>query len=240
MSSLASIRWAVTVAVALSLGFSCSNPDEAGPLAGASASPSRPVFSKPADIDNPYLPLTKFRECVLEGEEDGAPVRVVRTLLDRTKRIVWRDQTIRAAIIRDREHEDGELREETHDYFAQSDDGTVYYLGEDVDNYKDGKVVDHEGQWLLGRDTQKPGVLMPADLRVGLKFKPEDIPGLAVENAEVAELGSTLEVAAGKYDDVVKIRETQEDEEEFKWYAKGTGLLREEPKGGRVDLISCE
>jgi hypothetical protein len=32
-----------------------------------------------------------------------------------------------------------------------------------VDNYEDGKVVDHDGAWLLGRHTETPGVAMPPD-----------------------------------------------------------------------------
>ena len=81
----------------------------------------------------------------------------------------------------DREYAGGKLAEVTLDYFAQADDGTVYYLGEDVDEYKDGKVVGHSGAWLLGKDTQKPGVLMPAHPEIGDKFKSEDVPKITCE-----------------------------------------------------------
>ena len=38
---------------------------------------------------------------------------------------------------------DGRVLEVARDYYAQADDGSVWYFGEDVDNYEDGVVVDH-------------------------------------------------------------------------------------------------
>jgi len=42
------------------------------------------------------------------------------------------------------------LIEVSQNFFAQADDGTVYYFGELVDTYGGGSVVSHEGSWLLG------------------------------------------------------------------------------------------
>ena len=72
------------------------------------------------------------------------------------------DSASTPGIVEDRAFADGELVERTLDYYAQADDGTVYYLGEHVSNIENGKVVDHHGTWLFGKDTDVPGVAMPA------------------------------------------------------------------------------
>ena len=65
-------------------------------------------------------------------------------------------------MIEEKDFEDGELVERTLDYFAQHKDGSVYYFGERVDDYEDGKVVGHKGQWLSGEGKNRHGVFMPA------------------------------------------------------------------------------
>lgn len=228
--------WRAGLSIALAFTTSCG----AGTERAQQRDADEATFSAPTQINNPYLPLAKFGECVLEGEEEGASLRIVRTPLDRTERFEWRGNTIEAIVIRDREYEDGELIEDTRDYFAQSDDGTVYYLGEDVDNYKNGELTDHEGAWRLGRDTDNPGVVMPADPEKGTEFRPEDVPDITVEDAVVDEVGLRLEVGERTYSNVIKIREIHpEDVEEFKFYARDTGLVREQPSDGRIDLVSC-
>jgi hypothetical protein len=54
-------------------------------------------------------------------------------------------------ILQDVSFVEGQLVEVTYDYFAQADDGGVYYLGEDVTNYENGWIADHAGTWLVGR-----------------------------------------------------------------------------------------
>lgn len=91
---------------------------------------------------------------VLEGTEKGNTLCVERCVKDGSKALMIGDQEGQALVMEDREFVSGELQEVTLDYFAQSDEGSVYYLGEDVDNYKHGKVVGHEGAWLYGKDTR--------------------------------------------------------------------------------------
>ncbi|MEX2393140.1 MAG: hypothetical protein WD826_01545, partial [Actinomycetota bacterium] len=161
-------RFVMTVtALLMAVVAACAREEVREPLASGADERPAVAFSDPATIDNPYLPLTKFAECTLEGAEGDTEIKVVRTLTDETKQITWDGRTIEPVVMRDREWEDGELVEETHDWFAQSDDGTVYYFGEAVDNYEDGKIANHDGAWELGKDTDNPGVLMPADVAVG-------------------------------------------------------------------------
>jgi hypothetical protein len=216
----------------------------AGSGSGQAVGPdqSDAVFSDPTDIDNRYYPLTEFERCVLRGREDGARFRVVRRPLDRTKRFIHNGEPVRAAVIQDREFEDGELVERTLDYFAQDDRGTVWYLGEDVDEIEGGKVVGHGGAWLYGEDTDRMGVGMPADPRVGSRWRHEDVPGGPIENDKVVAILDKATVRGETYHDVLKVRElTPPDEEpEFKLYAPRVGNIQERPPAGRIGLVGCE
>jgi hypothetical protein len=135
--------------------------------AGADPAARAPTFSDPTRIDNPYLPLSKFHRCTLRGQEDGKKQLIHRTVLDRTRTFDIGGVPVQAMVVKDRVHADGKLIENTHDFFAQDDRGTVHYLGERVENIRHGHVRNHSGSWLVGRDTAKPGVLMPARPRKG-------------------------------------------------------------------------
>ena len=149
-------------------------------------------------------------------------------------------QKVETLVFEDREFEDGELSEVAIDYFAQSDDGTVWYLGEDVDEYRDGKVVSHKGAWMYGKDTQTPGVLFPGKPVLGMKFRSEDVSETIRENDEVVSLTETVTAPTGVYHDCVKVREALADgSTEFKCYAKGVGVVSEQtPPDGNVLLKS--
>ena len=188
-----------------------------------------PKFSHPQDITNPYLPLASLKVDILEGTEKGHPLRVERTVKPGSKTFSINGQNVEALIMEDREFVNGQLEEVALHYLAQDDDGTVYYLGEDVDNYKGGKIVAHEGAWLYGKDTQTLGVLMPAHPRVGQKFSPEDVGKVTKENDGVVSLSEKATVPAGKFENCMKVKETNSDgETEEKLYAPGVGAIKEE------------
>jgi hypothetical protein len=205
----------------------------AGLLAGCadmdsshSAQTESPKFSHPRDITNPYLPLALLKQDVLKNENE----RVERVAKPDVHKIfhIGR-QTVEAATVEDREfNASGELTEATLDYFAQDDDGNVYYLGEDVDEYKSGKVSGHGGAWLFGKDTQRLGLLMPAHPKIGDKFKSEDAPPITWEQDEVVSLSETATVPAGTFQNCVKIKEVASDgDTEYKLYAPNVGCVEE-------------
>jgi hypothetical protein len=136
------------------------------------------------------------------------------------------------------ESEDGEVVERTQDYYAQDRKGNVWYMGERVDDYKDGKLVGHGGQWQAGKDGAKPGLFMPANPRVGRKFEQERAPGVAEDESEVVEVGLAMQVPAGRFTDCIRTKDVAplDDVTEFKFYCAGVGLIREDPPGGRVEL----
>ncbi|MGI9021205.1 MAG: hypothetical protein ACR2G3_10900 [Solirubrobacterales bacterium] len=208
--------------------------------AGESSSPEKRTFSDPADIDNPYAPLTEFQRCVLEGTSDEGSERVVRTLLDRTKAFTVEGRRVDAAVIEDRAFAEGELVERTLDYFAQADDGTVHYLGEDVDNYENGKIANHDGSFLYGEHTDHLGVLMPGDPQVGDEWYFEKAPPITVEKDRLIERVPRATVAGERYEDLIRIRELIDGEEvELKLYARDIGVVQESPPDGEVHLVRC-
>jgi hypothetical protein len=214
----------------------------AAALSGAQGGPAAPVFSNPARIDNAYLPLTAHRRCVMRGRDDeGTRRRSVRTALKRTKRFDVEGQRVDAAIVRDDDYEDGELVERTFDYFAQADDGTVYYLGEDVDNYRRGRVVNHEGSWLYGRDTDVLGVAMPAEPKLGDQWRFEDVPGVTTESDRVEETGMRARAGGRDFTAAIRVQEfvQPEGEVEYKLYAPGAGVILEYPPDGRIAFAGC-
>lgn len=197
-------------------------------------------FTHPRDITNPLLPLAYLKQDILEGTEGGAKVRVERTLLpEKHKTFTIDGQTVEALVMEDREFHNGAIEEVTLDYFAQDDAGNVYYLGEDVDEYTDGKISGHDGAWLLGKDTQTAGVIIPAQPKIGDKFQSEAVTKEITENDEIVLVNETVSVPAGTFENCVKVKETSPDGSvEYKFYAPGTGVVREVPPTGDEVLIS--
>lgn len=209
---------------------------QAGPPA---QSPGHLTFSHPTAITNPYLPLASLHQDVLTGTDGGKPARVERTVLPGTRTFHINGQSVAAMIVEDRDYANGELAEATRDYFAQSDDGTVYYLGESVDEYRHGKITGHGGAWLTGQHGAKPGVLMAAHPKLGDIWQSEAVPGIAEERDEVVAADATVTVPTGTYHHCVKVKEMVPGEDaEYKYYAPHVGVVEEVPVGGMMRLKS--
>jgi hypothetical protein len=228
---------AITAAGALALAAIASEN-----LAVGAGLPPNPKFSHSTQITNPYLPITSFQHCVLAGTDQGQHLRIQRTLLPQTTSFTYAGQTFQAVEVLDkvRDTKIHQRIERTVDYFAQDDAGNVYYLGEDVSEYTHhGKVVTHPGQWRFGRDTQVPGVLMPAQPKLGDVFDSENVPNIVHETSTVVGAGGTTRVNGHAYSNVLRIREdaTPPPEVEFKRYAPGIGVISE--ANGGVKLVRC-
>ena len=217
------------VGVLAGCGNGDGDSDSAEPLPGSRDGPL-PTFSQPTQITNPLFPLSTTRNLSYVGEEEGKPLQVTVTLTGDTKDITVDGKTITAVVAEHRGTLDGQLIEVARDYYAQSDDGGVWYMGEDVDNYEGGKVADHEGAWLAGRDGARPGLLVPGNPRPGLVFYSEDIPDLdIVERDEVVAVDRTVQLPNGQTrNDAVEIKAFKEDDTtETKLYVPGIGLFEE-------------
>jgi len=197
-------------------------------------------FSHSRDITNPYLPLAYLKQDVLDGREDGKKTHVERTALPAKHKSFQIDgQAVEALAVEDRAWENDKLAEVATDYFAQDDEGNVYYLGEDVDEYTDGRVTSHDGAWLLGKDTQIPGLIIPAHPKVGDKFMSENVSATVSESDEVVAVTETVTVSGGAFTQCVKIAEHAAGEGvEYKYYAPGVGVVREVPAAGDEQLVT--
>jgi hypothetical protein len=188
-----------------------------------------------AGIDNPYMPWIAGSRWVYRGEADGEPERTVVVVTNRHKTI----QGIEATVVHDRVFSSGELKEDTYDWYAQDGDGNVWYLGEDTKEYEDGKVASTEGSWEAGVDGALPGIVMPADPSVGHAYRQEYYAGEAEDMGEIIDVGGSVGVPAGHYDDVVTTKDwtpLEPDAIEQKMYAPGVGVVREELVAGGDEL----
>ena len=177
---------------------------------------------------NNYFILKPGHQLILEGQEDGEELQLNITVLNETKIVNGTE----ARIVEERESEGGELVEVSRNWFVickQTND--IFYLGEDVNIYEDGKVVDHEGAWEAGLSNAKLGLIMPGKVELGLKYYQEVAPGVAEDRAEIVGLDKVLDTPAGKFEQVLETEETnalKPDEKESKFYAPGIGLIQEE------------
>src|SRR5690349_23337340 len=90
---------------------------------------------------NDYFSLEPGRVLTLEHGTE----RLVITVLGTTKVI----DGVETRVVEERETDKGQLVEVSLNYFAISrKTNDVYYFGETVDMYKNGKVNSHEGSWM--------------------------------------------------------------------------------------------
>jgi hypothetical protein len=138
---------------------------------------------------------------------------------------------VETRVVEERETDKGKLIEVSRNYFAISKKtNDVFYFGEDVDTYKNGKVTGHGGSWHAGVNGAKAGLMMPGAPELGARFYQEVAPKVAMDRAEIVSVSESLAVPAGAFKDVLKTEETTPLEpgvKEYKCYAEGVGLIRD-------------
>ncbi len=199
-------------------------------------------FSHHLDINNKYMPLKPGTTYVYDGTSDGTPTHETFVVTRETKTILG----IQARVIRDSAFEKGKLVEQTDDWFAQDNAGNVWYMGEFSTDFKNGKVVSHEGSWEAGVKGARPGIVMEAHPKVGDTYQQENAPGVAEDMAQVLSLNESICVPYGCFSNVLKTKESSPLEPavvEHKFYAPGVGDIREVTvQGGseEIHLVSVQ
>lgn len=164
----------------------------------------------------------------------GGTTHLVITVLAETRVV----DGVVTRVVEERETEKGALIEVSRNYFAiDPTTKDVYYFGEDVDMYTNGKVTSHEGSWLSGVKGARFGLAMPGTPGMHQKYQQEVAPGVAMDRAEIISVTSTLNTSAGTFANCVKTEETTPLEagaKEYKLYAKGVGIVQD----GDVTLVS--
>jgi hypothetical protein len=198
----------------------------------------------PADftttIDNPYWPMAVGNRWVYrEIDTDGSRKRVEVAVTKRTKTIMG----IEARVVHDVVTEDGDVVEDTLDWYAQDADGNLWYLGEDTKEYENGRLKSTEGSWEAGVDGAQPGIVVPAEPRVGLAYRQEYYAGQAEDRGEILSLNEKATVPFGSFEQVLMTKDTTPLDPkvlEHKFYARGVGpVLAVTVSGGsdREELV---
>lgn len=185
------------------------------------------------EITHPFFPAKAGATWVFESA-DGAERIEMR--VEAEKRSVW---GVEATVIRDTVFDDGEMVEDTWDWYAQNKDGNVWYLGEETYEYEDGEVVCECGAWESGEDGALPGIIMLADPMAGDMYRQEYYAGKAEDLGEVLATDAEVMVPAGAWTDCIKIRDSSAIAEGTgdKYYCAGVGFALEDEDGVRVELI---
>ncbi len=171
-----------------------------------------------------YYNLVPGFQTVLGSQEE----KITITVLDETREI----HGIMTRVVEERELKNGILSEVSRNFVAMDPKtGDVFYFGEDVDSYKNGKITNHAGTWKAFEKRNKPGLLVPGSPKVGMKFYQEMAPGIAMDRAEIVSISEMVKTPAGEFKDCLKIRETSQMEDaaaEYKTFAPGIGLIQKE------------
>jgi hypothetical protein len=160
-------------------------------------------------------------------ELQGKDTHLIITVLDKTETVGG----IATRVVEERETEKGALVEVSRNYFAIcKENSSVFYFGEDVDIYKNGKITGHEGAWRHGTGGATAGLMMPGIALLGARYHQEVAPGVAMDRAEITGVGETLQTPYGAIQGVVVTRESSPLEPgatEIKAYAPGIGIVRD-------------
>jgi len=144
------------------------------------------------------------------------------------------------------------LSENTLDWYAQDDDGNVWYLGEYTEeylceNHNNPDCVSTEGSWNADIPGAEPGIVMLADPTPGAFYQQEYLEDEAEDTAKVLQVNARVnltfnetnptEINPGEYEDCLKTKEWSPLElgvVEHKYYCDGLLLLVNELQGGTV------
>jgi hypothetical protein len=196
-----------------------------------------PTFSDPTNITNPLFPVSSQDSVLMLGHVDGKPFRTEVTLLPETQIIQWEGQRVETLVSQYNAFLDGRIQEVAYDYYAQADDGSVWYFGEDVFDFIDGAIVVTEGTWRAGRDGPA-AMIMPGDPQVGDVYRTENAPGFVFEEVTVRAVDQTLKGPTGPIQGGLLAEELHSDgKTEQKVFAPGHGEFYT-AGGGDVEALA--
>ena len=173
--------------------------------------------------DNPWLTIRPGRVLELRNGIDTLTI----TILSESATV----DGVKVGVLEERETKNGKLAEVSRNFFATDrNTGDVYYFGEEVDNYKDGKIVDHESAWRAGEKGARFGLMIPGRPKVGDRFYQEIAPRVAMDRVEIVSTDETVKTPAGTFEHCVHLKETTplEGDVSHKWHAPGIGLIKDD------------
>ncbi|MSR61587.1 MAG: hypothetical protein EXS08_03950 [Planctomycetes bacterium] len=189
-------------------------------------------------VNNPLFPLVPGRTLVYETVTDEGTERIEVTTTHATKRILG----VPCVVVHDFVTFDGEVIEDTLDYFAQDRAGNVWYFGELSQQFENGELSGLEGSWTAGVDHAKPGIVMQATPRVGQVYRQEFQPDVAEDAASILARDRHVSVPYGNFSGCLQTLDfspLEPDASENKFYAPTIGVVLEVDltTGERTELI---
>jgi hypothetical protein len=183
---------------------------------------------KPSDfstnINNPYFPLKPGTTFVYQA-------RTADGLKENHVAVTHKTKTILGVVcveVHDTVRVNGQLTEDTLDWYAQDKAGNVWYFGEDSEELTGGRVSNLGGSWTAGVDGAEPGIIMEAHPKAGDAYRQELLLDEAEDFARVFSLEEKIKVPFGAFEDCLKTAEisgVEPDALEFKFYAPGIGVV---------------
>lgn len=220
-------------------GRNCAEDDPDGEDAGAGQyAPTIAAKNFVARVTNPFFTLRPGTTYTYQGTTADGKEKIVVIVTPKTKKVLG----IATTVVLDRAYLDGELIEETYDWYAQDREGNVWYFGEDSKEFEDGKVVSTEGSWEAGVDGAQPGIIMLARPKVGDSYRQEYYKGVAEDMADVVALGQTVKGPLGTFKNCLQTRDWSRIEvalNEHKYYCPAVGNVALEvavDTGEKVEL----
>lgn len=188
-------------------------------------------FDHSTEINNPWMPLKPGTMWAYEGtavddEGNSFARRIEFTVTDLTKEING-VRTVVAWIV---DYNNGEVIEKEIAFYAQDNEGNVWYLGEHPEEFNEGKFVDAP-TWIAGLEEARAGIKMMAEPKVGAA-KYFQGWGPAVEWSDygnIQKMGQETCVPVDCYKNVMVIAESSLKETgaaQFKYYVSGIGEVR--------------
>jgi hypothetical protein len=191
-------------------------------------------FVDPRVGANPWFPLLPGTQWVRQGTtligNRVVPYEVITTVTDVTRTI----KGVPTVLSYDVSMGAGQVVQESLDYFAQDRSGNVWDLGSVTEQYEAGRFVAVDEAWLAGVDGATAGILMPGNPRTAPPWLIAKPPGEKGDAAAFARMQPQQCVPFGCYKDVLVIEEGKRDalNNEFKYYVRGAGQIRDESLSG--------
>jgi len=156
------------------------------------------TFSNPTNVTSTYLPWAAETVRTFLADDPDDPEKIVVERTDETRVV----NGVECVVVRDRVYLGDLLIEDTFDWYAQDDQGNVWYMGEDTTAFEyddDGNLIgmDHEGAWESGVDGALPGIIQYASPPIGRSYRQEYYEDEAEDMAVVVATGVTVTLSDG-------------------------------------------
>jgi hypothetical protein len=223
--------------VCVGLGTACAGAGASQTTPATAYEPVMDPSAFVAEVNNPLFPLIPGTTLTYQSGDETVEFSVL------AERKI--SQGVSTVTVHDVASVNGEVIEDTYDWFAQDRSGAVWYFGEDTKELSGGAVVSTNGSWEAGVDGAKPGIIIPSAPAVGMVYRQEYFAGVAEDMGEILETDASATVPYGSYTGCLKTRDftpLDTNLDENKYYCPGVGvvLVIDVVTGQREELVSIE